>query len=67
MIDNSFKNCYRIYLPISRAIFSEIWICIDQKHSKQGGSAYSREFDRFFSLSGVENLWKCHANSVIGL
>ena len=42
------KQTYRIYLPISRAIFSEIWTCIDQKHSQQRGSAYSREFDRFF-------------------
>ena len=36
---------YRIYLRISQTIFSEIWICIDQKHSQQRGSAYSREFD----------------------
>ena len=56
-----------IYLPISRTIFSEIWTCIDQKHSQQRDSAYSREFVQFFPLSGVENLWKCHANFVIGL
>ena len=58
---------YRIYLPISQAIFSEIWTLVNQKHSQQRGSAYSREFQRFFCLFGVENLWKCHANSVISL
>jgi len=38
-----------IYLPISRTIFSEIWTCIDQKHSQQRGSSYGREFDWFCS------------------
>jgi len=39
------KNYYRIYLPISRAIFSKIWA---PKNFKQRGSAYSQEFHNFF-------------------
>ena len=42
-------NTNKFYSTISQAIFSEIWTCIDQKHSQQRGSAYSREFDQFFS------------------
>ena len=45
---------YRSYLPISRAIFSEILTSICQIKSKQGGSAYSREFDQIFFFSDVK-------------
>ena len=62
-----FIRIYRIYLPISRTIFSEIWTCIDQKHSHKGVRLIAESLINFCPLSGVENLWKCHANSVIGL
>ena len=39
---------YHSYFPISRAIFSEIFTSICEIIFKQGGSAYSREFDRIF-------------------
>ena len=58
---------YRSYLPISRAIFSEILTSICQIKSKQGGSAYSREFERNFFFLRCQNQGKCHANSEIGL
>ena len=51
---SEFNFMYRSYLPISRAIFSEILTPICQIKSKQGGSAYSREFDRFYFFSNVK-------------
>ena len=50
----SYVWLYRSYLPISRAIFWEILTSICQIMSKQGGSAHSREFDRFYFFSDVK-------------
>ena len=47
-------HMYRSYLPTGRAISSEILTSICQIKSKQGGSAYSREFDRSYFFSDVK-------------
>ena len=42
---------YGSYLSINQNIFSEILTSICQAKSKQGGSAYSQEFDQFYLFS----------------